>query len=340
MEIREVDVHNRAEFDAFYTLMREVHLHGREGMPVWSHAEATSLFTVPEDFETMTGYGAFDGSELVATGIAFFTEMDNLDKGFVTASVPPRHRRQGVGRAVIEHLAGVCHERGRTTLLGETWVPFGSGDDHPHRAFAAAMGFAVANVEVARELRLPVAAEQLNAWAAEAAEHHRDYTVETFVGPTPDDLIEPFCDLVNQLGVDAPTGDTEFEPGAMTPETLRQREKKHDDAGMTVFTTVALDAHRIPVAWSTISASATDPVNVSQWGTLVRREHRGHRLGLAVKAKNLRDVQAAFPERRRVITTNAEQNGPMLAINERLGFRPVELLLSLQRKDDRADHLA
>jgi len=190
----------------------------------------------------------------------------------------------------------------------------------------------VSNIEIARELRLPVPEEQLDAWADEAAAHHSAYTLETFVGPTPEDLIVSFCDLINQLAADAPTGDVEFEAEAMTPEALRQREEKHDQAGMTVFTTVALDSERNAVAWSTIAASPDDPLNLSQWGTLVRREHRGHRLGMAVKVRNLRDVQKAFPDRGRVITTNAEQNGPMVGINERLGFTPVELLLLLQRK--------
>ena len=61
--------------------------------------------------------------------------------------------------------------------------------------------------------------------------------------------------------------------------------------------------------------------DVSQWGTFVHREHRGRRLGLAVKAANLRAVQAAHPEMRRVVTQNAETNDWMVAINERDGLR-------------------
>jgi hypothetical protein len=73
------------------------------------------------------------------------------------------------------------------------------------------------------------------------------------------------------------------------------------------------------------------PDCVYQWGTAVLRGHRGHRLGLAVKAANLAALQADHPERRLISTQNAETNAPMLAINEKMGFRAVEVLLEFQR---------
>ena len=86
------------------------------------------------------------------------------------------------------------------------------------------------------------------------------------------------------------------------------------------------------MAHSVLCVDSDDPVNIQQFGTLVHRDHRGHRLGLAVKARNLREVQQAYPDRRRVVTTNAETNDHMVAINELMGFEPVELLAEFQRK--------
>jgi hypothetical protein len=40
-----------------------------------------------------------------------------------------------------------------------------------------------------------------------------------------------------------------------------------------------------------------------QWGTSVRPDHRGHRLGLAVKAANLRLLQETHPQVTTVVTT-------------------------------------
>jgi hypothetical protein len=71
--------------------------------------------------------------------------------------------------------------------------------------------------------------------------------------------------------------------------------------------------------------------HLNQWGTLVHREHRGHRLGLAVKAANLRVVQRAHPERTLVSTTNNPGNAPMVAINDMMGFRAVEASIEFTR---------
>jgi hypothetical protein len=85
---------------------------------------------------------------------------------------------------------------------------------------------------------------------------------------------------------------------------------------------------------TTLGIMAEEVDKVHQWATIVNREHRGHRLGLAIKAANLRAVQRAFPERTAVYTSNSEQNDNMVAINEKMGFRPVELFVEFQRKLD------
>ena len=74
-----------------------------------------------------------------------------------------------------------------------------------------------------------------------------------------------------------------------------------------------------------------DPGKVFQDDTLVLPRHRGHRLGLALKVANLRAVQRAHPDRRVLHTWNAEENGPMVAVNNAMGFRPVERLGEYQR---------
>ena len=62
---------------------------------------------------------------------------------------------------------------------------------------------------------------------------------------------------------------------------------------------------------------------IDQWDTIVLPEHRGHRLVMRVKAANLIALREAMPEARAIITWNAEENRPMLDVNEALGFRPI-----------------
>ena len=54
--------------------------------------------------------------------------------------------------------------------------------------------------------------------------------------------------------------------------------------------------------------------------------------GSALKVANLRNLQDAQPGIRRVVTTNAETNAWMVAINDRLGFVPVAVAPTFKRR--------
>ena len=60
------------------------------------------------------------------------------------------------------------------------------------------------------------------------------------------------------------------------------------------------------------------------WGfqelTAVARPHRGHRLGIGVKAAMLELLAEREPRLTRIITGNADANEHIIAINAELGF--------------------
>ncbi len=101
--------------------------------------------------------------------------------------------------------------------------------------------------------------------------------------------------------------------------------------GRTSFGTVALASDGRIAAYTQLVVSGDDG-NAYQWGTLVRREDRDHRLGLRVKVENLRMLQRRSPGTPRIYTYNAASNAHMLAVNTRLGFRPSGRLGELQKK--------
>jgi RimJ/RimL family protein N-acetyltransferase len=57
--------------------------------------------------------------------------------------------------------------------------------------------------------------------------------------------------------------------------------------------------------------------------TVVHPDHRGHRLGLAIKLANLDVLARDAPGVRKVFTGNAAVNAPMIAVNEMMGFEVV-----------------
>ncbi len=263
----------------------------------------------------------------------FLPQLDNTAKVSTGVCVAPPHQRRGAGGAVLEHLVSRAAVHGRSTVLLESQYGFDRREDHGYRRFAERHGFAVASVEVSRRMPLPVPDEQVQAWIDEAAPHHHDYRIETFE-EVPDDLLPSACYVVNQLALDAPTGDIAFEAEQITPEIRRESEARFKKRGGHRLETLAIDKDGQAVAVSTLGIMDEEPGKVHQWATIVNREHRGHRLGLAVKAANLRAVQRAFPERTAIYTSNSEHNDNMVAINEKMGFRPVELFVEFQRKLD------
>ncbi|MEP9361433.1 GNAT family N-acetyltransferase [Nocardioides sp. CN2-186] len=335
MEIRALDRADLAD-DAlmrdFYDVNRRSELHGRPDMPFWGFEEFLGGFRSPDSGERQELFAAYDGDRMVGTAALWSFLLDNTDKAFLHLDVDVPHRRRGIGRALADTVVDVARKDGRTSVLTESKIPFERREDHPHRRFAEACGFEFSNVEVVRHLPLPVADDRIQEWIDDAAPHHVGYTIETFVGAVPDDLVESLSLLLGQLAVDAPTGAVDFEEEAVTPQRYAEMVATTEAMGRARYETLALTPDREVVAQSTLAVPLQDSTEVYQWGTFVHREHRGHHLGLATKAVNLRAAQAARGDLTLVTTQNAETNGYMVAINERMGFEPVEVSMEFVKR--------
>ena len=168
--------------------------------------------------------------------------------------------------------------------------------------------------------------------ARDAAPWHADYRIRDFAGPVPEDIIDGFGELVGSLLSEAPMGDLEIEPEVFDATRIRADEKVFEASGRTKYTTVAIAGDGTVAAYSELVVPSYDPGRVYQWGTLVRPDHRGHRLGMATKVHNLRRVQEREPGRTMLFTYNAEVNTHMIGVNDAMGFRPVQRLGEFQKK--------
>jgi RimJ/RimL family protein N-acetyltransferase len=236
---------------------------------------------------------------------------------------------------MVRHLEDVARARGRSVVVGESTWSHASGAEgagEPGPEFARSVGFHLALGDIKRELRLPVAEERLAELEAEAAPHHSAYTLRSFVGPVPDDLLDGWATLTSTLMTEAPTGDLELEAETADPAVVREAEAMIAKQGRTKYNTVALDSGGDVVAFTDIAVTIHEPEGAYQWGTLVRHDARGHRLGMAVKIANLCLVQREQPGLERLITYNAEVNAHMVGVNDRLGFVPVARLGEFQKR--------
>ena len=328
MDIRALDdaaLADDALMREFYDLDTRSERHGRPHAPLWSFEEFLGAFRSPDSGERQEFFAAYDGDRMVGTAKLWSFLLDNTEKAAFDVNVDIPCRRQGIGRALVDHVEALVRADGRTLLLAGSHLPYDDRDEHPYRRFADACGYELNSFEVVRHLPLPVPDDRIQEWIDSAAPRHEDYIIETHVGRVPDDLLDSLCSLMGQLAVDAPTGDVDFEEEKITPQRYDEMIAGIAAMGRARYETVALTADREVVAHSTLAVSLGASTVVYQWGTMVGREHRGHRLGLATKAVNLRAVQAVRDDLTVVTTQNNETNAHMVAINELIGFRPVEV---------------
>jgi len=325
MDIRQVNVFDDSEIERFHEVTERAEALERPHHSGWSLDEAKTELRRQVPTERSEVWAAYDEGTMVGAMSLWFPLLDNLTKCWGAVGVDPDHRCRGVGSALVAQIVTRMVQEDRTTMVTETAYPFDRREDHPYRRFAEAHGFTVAIDEIRRILPLPVDPALLQTLAIESAPHHATYRIESFVDSLPDELLASYCALSNQLGVDAPTGDVDFEAESMTPELWLEHVAKEKEMGRTRLTTVAIDGTGTVVANTDLIMPPEPSPDVWQWGTLVDRGHRGHRLGTAVKVRNLQQLAAVGSGRVRVLTCNAETNHHMVDINVRLGFEAVEV---------------
>jgi GNAT superfamily N-acetyltransferase len=264
----------------------------------------------------------------VAVARASFPLLDNTEQCPVLVAVHPEHRRRGHGRALFDFLVERARVEGRARLIAEVAEPLVNGDDAPGPAFATSVGATRALDEIRRVLDLDALDEpRLDALEAEARSRSAGYETLSWIGPTPEDLIDGYAQLMGQMSVDAPMGDLDWEPEVWDADRVREQDQLVTDQRRTrLLTAVRHQESGRWVAFSSMGVSKLQYDPAYQWDTIVLHDHRGHRLGMLAKVINLRLLRREVPEARRVVAWNAESNTHMVAINDALGFRPVERL--------------
>jgi GNAT superfamily N-acetyltransferase len=339
LEIVSVDPFDDHLFEAWYAVYKAA-LEAAVGVDeasVYELAETRVQWQQPTSDEVRTGYAGRVEGEVVAVGVLVVPLLENLTAASVEVAVAPAHQRRGHGRAMLAHVERAAATAGRNRLTTEIGFRYEhgtsghEGDGSRDVAFAEAAGFRLGISDVQRWLDVPVADALLDELAAEAASRHDGYELRSWAGPVPDELAQGWVELDGSLMTEAPMGEMEHEEMNVDVARLREQEESIARQQRTTYHSVALDGSGAVVAYSLI-VQGDAATTAYQWGTLVRRDHRGHRLGLAVKVANQRLLQRERSDTVRVSTWNAEVNDHMIGVNERMGFYPVSRMGEFQKK--------
>ncbi|HET6938144.1 MAG TPA: GNAT family N-acetyltransferase [Nocardioides sp.] len=278
------------------------------------------------DGEVEAPYVGLDGDRPVAIGRVATTDYDNLHLAWLGVQVHADHRRRGHGTAMLEAMVEETKARGRTTIGIDGW------DDEGARGFAAHHGLEQKSAAIQRR-QLPAELdwaeiERLHKDAAAAASA---YDVVRRQGRTPDEELEELAVMASAIN-DAPTDDLDVEDEVFSADRMRAYEAAQLDRGRRMFRTFA--RHRVTreqAGHSVVVVDEERPQYAEQHDTSVVAAHRGHRLGLLLKADMnlwLRDVQPQITE---ISTWNAESNDHMIGVNEAIGYRVMGRELEFQK---------
>jgi GNAT superfamily N-acetyltransferase len=241
-------------------------------------------------------------------------QMDfNTNQVDIRILVRPEHRRRGVGTALLHTLVEAAPA---DREVATAWV-------QGERGYQWSEQLGLTARQVVRESRLDVAAvdpEQQRAWIEDNKGRADGYRVISWRGAYPEELTDEICAAYDAMA-DAPLDDMEYENVPTTAQQLRDHEYAAEGR-FELFGSLALGPHGEPAGITELELFLHRPTLGDQGDTGVSPAHRGRSLGRWLKAANLAQVRAAYPELRYVFTHNAESNPWMLAINEEMGFRP------------------
>lgn len=331
MVIEEIDVESDEQVRAYWEATKEADGFERPYAAFWSLSSATVALRDRDAPFQRHPLAAVEDGEVIGTGQVTLPQLDNTHLAFVGVNVRPAHRRKGMGAALLGRVLEMVREFRRTTVITEVNTPLADPPESAGSHFFERHGFARASLEIHRVLDLPVAAAHLESLERDVSAHHAGYDIVSFADRVPDEHLDGFCALQSAFNSEVPMGDLDIEPEVWDESRVRAGEEQARRMGRHRQATIAVTGGGQVVALTEMFSAEGQPDIGWQSGTLVLPDHRGHRLGMTVKLANLRRYETAFPAVRVVHSWNGEQNGPMVAINDALGFRPVEYLVEMQR---------
>ncbi len=254
--------------------------------------------------------------QVVAVMTFFAPSWDNPELAWLGLTVHPEHRRRGLGGEGLRFLLRRAAAAGRTRLGGDSW------DGGPGNAFLEKHGFTRGSQAVNRRQHLAqVSHDDVRRRYDEAQAAASAYELVRIVGATPDDLMPAVAEMSAAIN-DAPLDDLDIDDEVFPPERIAAYEQAQLANGMRLYRLLA--RHRQTGALAGHSVVAVDAERDTighQHDTTVVRDHRGHRLGLLLKAGMLLWLAEVEPQLETVDTWNAESNDHMIAVNELLGYR-------------------
>jgi GNAT superfamily N-acetyltransferase len=325
VRVCQIDPGDGAAFDAWYAVLRatdEERWGDPDGGLSRREVQAAASRHGAVEYRCLSALDA--AGSTVGIALCEVPQRDNRHGASLDIRVAQPHRRRGVGSLILAEAERGLAAAGRSVVSALIEVPLAAVATDPSGPFARRRGFVAKQTGNRRNLVLPVDPGRLARLHTEVARAAGGYVVHTFRAPWPGEYLGDQCELKRRMSTDEPSGDDRREEQVWDAARIEESEAFMAAQGKAEVVAVAqhVGSGRL-VAFTELALPQDHPTEAWQLSTLVLREHRGHRLGLAVKLATLGCLEASFPGVTLVVTGNAQENAPIIAVNEMLGFEVV-----------------
>lgn len=229
-------------------------------------------------------------------------------------SVLRPYRRKAIGKKLLSLVCEFARKHDKPLVIGNTTEEDG-------KAFLRKMAAQEAFDAVESRLYLnEVNWEMVENWAKAGPKRSPNSRIESF-SSVPEETIDHYCEIYTETLNQAPRQDLQIGDEIITPEFRRKLEENFRKLKNQFMTLITREENG-DISGLTEMIYAPERHNmIEQMLTGVQEKYRGSGKGKWLKALMLLKVRKEFPQVEIVTTGNATTNEPMLAINQRLGFK-------------------
>ncbi|MFC4337250.1 GNAT family N-acetyltransferase [Salininema proteolyticum] len=321
-QLRPLDIADPSTVSRWLDLHEAIAEHDFPHHPVQTPALLAAGLAVPSPDSSTREWLWWEDGEAVGgcRATLFLKENGSLCQGSVY--VHPRHRRRGMGTALLEHLESFAAEQGRSVVSGWPPLALGAAENDTVGPFAERTGYERAlSGKVRRNVLAETMGPGLARKEAAALPKAEGYRITGWAGPVPEKYAAGYAALESRMLADQPTGSWVREDSEYDVDRIRAGERIERRRGLTAVHTIAVQERTGEVAGHTqLWVIPGEEKWANQGITIVDPAHRGRQLGLLMKVANQRRLRSLRPGIERVFSANANANAPMAAVNDALGY--------------------
>ncbi|MBN2461466.1 MAG: GNAT family N-acetyltransferase [Candidatus Cloacimonetes bacterium] len=245
-------------------------------------------------------------------------EGENRHIAYVNIQVGKNYRQKGIGKALLQHVVEKIQNDGIEIIDFMTVNKPKAGSIFLHR-----MGAQIGQTNHINQLEIAdLDYTLMDNWITRGRQANRDFQLEFWKNEYPEDRIAAYVKLYNEFWNSVPMDELEYRWENISEKWLRDSLRAILAKGWEYWLLVARNKVNSELAGFTTliyTGYRRDLMNQDDTGVAERYRNRG--LGRWLKAVMIKKLILEKPYIRIVRTENALSNGPMLRINQEMGFR-------------------